>query len=319
MERSGKGEGIIKTADRRVRRGNRIKQCIVLITALSAAVLSGCSLAQEEAGAQNPQEDRLVGVFVTTQHPDNGVPEMVMRPDGKIVIKENREGIPGRLIFEETSLQDVVFEGMDGYGIYSIQVQDENLGGNCFYGISDDVFSDIYWETGDKDLIETTIYVSREGPDCFYFNPVYQTEQGDIYLQPGNGVAYAEKTEGASFTHTLSWDRKVTGKDQESVTGSSFTVHITFAELPAAYRLLFFQEDNSADKVLTGKELLSMEESGQWELKIPEETAYLILEQESGQGEITRTLCNRGDGSLEFLKSLGGGILVKQQIGLLWE
>lgn len=319
MERSGKGENIIKTADMRGRRGSRIKQYIALITVLSVCALSGCSLALEEARTQNPQEDRLVGVFVTKQHPDNGVPELVMRPDGEIVIKENREGIPGRLIFDETSLQDVVFEGMEGYGIYSIQVREEALGGNCLYGISDDAFSDIYWETGDKDLIETTIYVSREGPRCFYFNPVYQTEQGDVYLQPGNGLSYAEETEGASFTHTLSWDRKITGKDQESVTGSSFTVHITFAELPAAYRLLFFKEDNSIDKVMTGKELLRMEENGQWELKVPEETAYLMLEAESEQGEVTRTLCNRGEKSLEFLKSLGGGILMKQSIGLGWE
>lgn len=70
---------------------------------------------------------------------------------------------------------------------------------------------------------------------------------------------------------------------------------------------------------MTGEELLKTVENGQWELRIPDETAYLILEQENERGEITRIFCDRGEESLEFLQSLGGGILAKQQMSLCWE
>lgn len=298
---------------------NSVKRCFALIAALSACVFSGCSLALKEAETRNSQEDRLVGVLVTKEHLSNGTPEITMNPAGEIVIKENREGIPGKLIFDEAGLQDIVFEGIEGYGIYSIEVYEEALAGNCYYGIGDDAFSDTYWQTGEKDSIETTIYVSREGPNCFYFNPVYQTGQGEVYLQPGSGLAFGGNTEGSSVTHSLSWDRKIREGDRETVSGSSFTVHVTYAELPAAYRLLLFKEDNSVEQVMTGEELLKTIENGQWELSIPDETAYLILEQENQRGEITRIFRDRGEESLEFLQSFEDGILVKRQLGLCWE
>mgnify|MGYP001026399699 CR=1 FL=1 len=296
-----------------------VKGFFALITTLSACAFSGCSLALKEAETRNLEEDRLVGVFVTMQHLDNGTPEFVMNSAGEIVIKENREGIPGKLILDEAGPYKVVFEGIEGYGVYSVKVRDEALGGDCYYGIGDDAFSDTYWQTGEKDIIETTIYVSQEGPDCFYFNPVYQTAQGETYMQPGNGLSFTEKTEGVSFTHTLSQDKKITEDGRESVSGSSFTIHVTFAEMPAAYRLLFLTEDNSVEQVMTGEELLKTVENGQWELRIPDETAYLILEQENERGEIKRIFCDRGEESLEFLQSLGGGILAKQQMSLCWE
>ncbi len=296
-----------------------VKRCFALMGVLSACVLSGCSLALEEAKAGNLQEDRLVGVFVTMQHLDNGTPELIMNSAGEIVIKENREGIPGRLVLDEAGPYKVVFEGIEGYGVYSISVRDEVMGGDCHYGIGDDAFSDIYWETGEKTSVEATIYVSREGPDCFYFNPVYQTAQGDVYMQPGSGLSFSERTEGVSFTHTLSWDKKITEDGRESLSGSSFTIHITLAELPAAYRLLFFNKENSVEKVMTGEELLKAVENGQWELEIPQETDYLILEQENEQGGITRIFCDKGAESLEFLQGLTDGILEKQQMSLGWE
>lgn len=129
---------------------SRVKRCFALIAALSACAFSGCSLALKEAETRNLEEDRLVGVFVTMQHLDNGTPEFVMNSAGEIVIKENREGIPGKLILDEAGPYKVVFEGIEGYGIYSVKVRDEALGGDCYYGIGDDAFSDTYWQTGEK-------------------------------------------------------------------------------------------------------------------------------------------------------------------------
>lgn len=78
-------------------------------------------------------------------------------------------------------------------------------------------------------------------------------------------------------------------------------------------------EDNAVTKVMTGDELVKMWEAGQWELAVPTETAYLIPEQENGSGDTRRTICDRGEASLEFLQNADSGYMVKQQINILWE
>lgn len=296
----------------------RRRLCLALALALSVCLLTGCRLALDEAKMQGSENDRLVGVFVTEQYLDSGMPEVTVNSRGEISVAENREGIDGTLIFDEYRLRDIAFDGTEGYGIYDIRVWEEELEIYTSYAITDDIFSDGFWKMGDEDSAEVTIYVGQDGPDKFFFNPVYQTAQGDVYMQPGTGLFCTEKAEGSSSTHTLSWERKTAGNGQETVESSSFTIRIVYVGLIPSYKLLFMDGDSNVADVMTGDELAKMWEAEQWELKVPAGTAYLILEQEKGNGDIARVICSKGEESLEFLRSVGGGYLVKQQMYITW-
>lgn len=302
---------------------NRLYTALTL--ALSACLLTGCRLAKEEAQAQNSAEDRLVGMLVTEEYVDSGAPELTMISGGEISFAENRERIEGTLIFDEHGPKDIVFDGIEGYGIYNIKMWEENLGSYTSYAISDDIFSDGCWaidisELSETNTAEVTVYVGPDGPRALYFNPVYQTAQGDVYMQPGTGLSWGEGVEGvSSSTHTVSQERKVSENGEETVESSSFAVCITYEEQIVSCRLLFMDRDSNVADVMTGDELVKMWDEEQWELAVPAETAYLVLEQEKGNGDTRRVFCNRGEESLEFLQNAGGGYLVKQQMNILWE
>lgn len=296
----------------------------VLALAFLACLLTGCRLALEEVQVQDSAEDRLVGVFVTEEYLNVGTPELTVNSGGEISFVENREGIEGTLIFDEHGPKDIVFDGIEGYGIYDIEVWNEEQRIYTSYAIADDVFSDRYWamtgnDTSEDNTVEATIYVNRDGPAGLYYNPVYQTAQGDVYMQPGTGLSWAEGVERSSSTHTLSQEWKATENGQETAWKSSFIIHNVCADGTVSYSLLFMGEDNRVTEVMTGDELAKMWEAGKWELAVSTETAYLILEQENGSGDTRRTICNKGEASLEFLQSSDGGYMVKRQMNILWE
>lgn len=302
--------------------GKRLRAVPAL--ALSACLLTGCRLAREEAQVQDSAEDRLVGVFVTEEYLNVGTPELTVNSGGEISFVENREGIEGTLIFDEHGPKDIIFDGIEGYGIYDIEVWNEEQGFYTSYAIADDVFSDGYWATTGNDTseaneVEVTVYVDQGGPAGLYFNPVYQTARGDVYMQPGTGLSWAEGVWGASSTYTMSQEWKASKNGQETAVKSSFNIHIVCADGTVLYNLLLMGEDNRVTEVITGDELVKMWEAGQWELAVPTETAYLILEQESGSGDTRRIICNRGEASLEFLQNADSGYMAKRQMNILWK
>ena len=291
--------------------------CTVLALVIAACPLTGCRLALEEVKAQHPEEDRLVGIFLTEQYLEGGTPELTVNPGGEISFAENRERIEGTLVFDENGPKDIVFDGIEGYGIYDIAVWNEEQGSYTSYAVVDDIFSDGSLKVGDGSSLEATVYVGPDGPCALYFNPVYQTAESDVYMQPGSGLSWAE---GAGIvSSTLSQERRVSENGQETVQSSSFAVCITYVKQIASYRLLFMDRNSSAADVMTGEELVKMWDAGQWQLRVPAEIAYLVLEQEEENGDIRRTLCNRGEESLEYLRSVGGGYIVKQQMNIIWE
>lgn len=311
-----------KQNDRRTGR-NRGKACgrlcLVSVLALFVCSLTGCRLALEEAPVQDSTEDRLVGILMTEEYLAGGIPELTVNSRGEISFAEKSEKIDGTLVFDEHGPSDVVFEGIEGYGIYNITVWNEEQDSHTSYAIGDDIFSDGFFKAGDENSVEVTVYVEPGGPGSFYFNPVYQTAQGNVYMYPGTGLSWAEGMKGASSTHTMSQKRKVSTNGQEIVESNSFAFHITCVEQITSYRLLFMDRDSNVTDIMQGDELAEMWDAEQWELTVPSETAYLILEQEKENGEILRTICSRGEEPLEFLLSAGGGYMVKRQMNIVWE
>lgn len=315
--KGGMGNGV-RCGSRKGEGGLRGRMYTVLGLMFSVVFLTGCRLALEEPGTRKAEDDRLAGVFVTERHIDSGTPEIKRNRKGEASAAENREEIRGRLVATGSGGPDIAFEGIEGYGIYhGIRVQEAQDGG-ASHSFADELFSDLFYQEGDANRVEATIYVSAEGSDTFYFNPVYQTVQGDLYMLPGSGLT-TDRTEGTVSTHTLRQERKITADGKETVESEEFIIHIACAERTASYRLLFMDAENNVLSVMTGEELLKTGEERQWELSIAPETAYLILERAKSSGEVERTICSRGEERLEFLRYLGDGYLVRQQACIVWE
>lgn len=307
-----------RSAGKAVRGGHRPGWRPALALGLWACLLTGCSLAREEIPAR--EEDRLAGFLLTEQYLRVGTPELKMGADGKVTIVDKEERIPGTLSYDKYGPDGVVFDGIEGYVICDLKVREEESGSFAHYGIGDDIFSDVHWVSGDTESVETTVYVEEGGITGFYFNPIYQTPEGEVYLLPGTGLASGTRTEGETMSHSLSWERTFREGDEErKKEGSSFTVHITYAKRPAGQTLLFFREDGSLIGSMDGEELAEIWAEESWELRVPAEAAWLILEQEKESGETARTFCNRGDGKLEFLQSGENGYLIKRLVSLQWE
>lgn len=323
MNKGGNGNDTNQAADRggetvRRRIGRRAGQRLLPALCLSICLLTGCSLAREEVPAR--EEDRLAGFLITEQHLHSGTPELKMGPDGKVAFVEEDVKIPGIVLYDQSGRPDgVAFEGIEGYALCDLKVWEEESGIYAGYIMGDEIFSDVHWVSGDTDSAEATVYVEQGRSGCYYFNPIYQTTAGEVYLLPGTGLASGTGMSGETMSHSMSWERTFRKGEEEKKEGSSYTLHITYADLPGAQELLFYREDGSILGSMGNEELTELWAAELWELKVPPEAAWLVLEQEESGGETGRTFCNRGEGRLEFLESGENGYLVKRSVNLQWE
>lgn len=322
MNKTENGEWANKAAQRSRRRSGR-RGAVAFALSLLACFSTGCSLALEEVSAQ--EEDRLAGILITEQYLHKGMPELKLEPGGKVTFAEQDERIFGTLVYDQYGPDGVIFEGIEGYLICDLKMREEESGSYTAYAIADDIFSDGYWasestDSGNTESVEATVYVEQGGIGSFYFNPIYQTSAGEVYLLPGSGLTSGTRTDGESMSHNMSWERTLRKGDEEKKGESTgFTIHITYADWPVAQKLLFFREDGTVLGSMSGEELAKIWNAGLWELQIPAQTAWLVLEQEESGGETVRTFCNRGDEKLEFLQKGGNGYLIKQSVSLYWE
>lgn len=164
---------------------------VVCIIAVGAGVAGGLYLSSKNTEAANKKSngDRLVGMFVTVA--ENDPPSEFLETDS-----EADSGDGGRLYArlidryytdEETGTKikrsEYVFDGVEGYGCYGFYVDEHEHGYVSDY--VDDIFCDYNLVWGDELSLEATIYYSGES---FYaaVNPVYQSEDGSVYLTSGD-------------------------------------------------------------------------------------------------------------------------------------
>lgn len=71
-------------------------------------------------------------------------------------------------------------------------------------------------------------------------------------------------------------------------------MHVTCRQSDEPVGILFLDERNRIIDELDQEQLKAVCKGEQLELQIPQGTAYLLAEWESGDGSVTRTVCNRG-------------------------
>ena len=187
------------------------KLAIALILAL-ALTLSGCSLLREDG--EPSEADRLVGVYITDSYIDafdfeayvNDNAASLLNGDGE-VSREDAAKYSRRIYAEVT-------DGKASFpieGVPMIAARYEKDGESYTGSDSGDKLADVHLSINSSDDMETVTLTgeiftdSGSGRVTAYCNPVYQQEDGRIYLVPGEGMT---ADSGGSMAFNLSESRE---------------------------------------------------------------------------------------------------------------
>ncbi|MDR3270204.1 MAG: hypothetical protein LBT32_01630 [Peptococcaceae bacterium] len=314
--------------------------CCVLIV----CALTGCQLAQEDAGT-SADKDRLAGVFITTEYLDlfnmAGYLQdnLSSLPNGDMVVDGNRQKYEGRLYAalrtrtqtnEETGETiepaEYVFEDMEGiayfvatvfataeHDSYSASVVDEGISdGHIGVNISDDQNST---------TLEGTIYTTPSSKNnTYYFNPVYQSADGRVYAVSGRGfmVNNAAYSEGSVFAQTLDDTTTVTENGQAKTETSSVKLSLSVVLAPEKISVCQMDADHG---ILARTEYAPDALPGAFTAE--QDTAYFIVEtykrDDTGKLKTSRVLYGADAETMETFSVRADGICVKHWIPIAWQ
>lgn len=176
---------------------------------------------------------------------------------------------------------------------------------------ADEGLSDLHTALNHTDDGETTtqsaVIYQESDSIIYYFNPVYQREDGAVYLTEGEGV-HVSAGLGGSMTETMK-DSVTTNKNGVTETLSSeIIVKVETAYAPDTARILQMDENHT---ILSCEEYTP--ESLPDEVTLLAETAYVLVETKRGD-EVSRILWQDGDDAPYVFRSLGNGICVKETV-----
>lgn len=308
---------------------------VTVCCALILCALLGCQLARENAGT-NSYEDRLIGIFITTEYLDLFDFEGYLSDNhtsfrgGEITMSGNTQPYQGRLYAtqvtktltnEETSdtieTEEYVFEGIEGISYFSPTVPATVEHESYVTTMSDGAISDghISINVGDdrnSRTMEGTLYVTPSVMNpIYYFNPVYQSADGIVYLVSGGGISTSGiDSEGAVMSQTLDAVYTVTENGKTKANSISVRISISVMFVPKKISIL----QMSADNTLISR--AEYEPDAMPGIFAPEtDTAYLIVEthkrDETRSLKISREIYDRGAENIETFFARADGICVK--------
>lgn len=307
-----------KIQNHRISIQNKLAACaaICLISAGCGMGYANFSLALEEIPSGS---DRLVGLFITDTHIDSGTPEIILDSRGELTFREQDPKIYGSLT-DDGSETPVTFSGLEGYGIYSLQLQAEDSPDICNIFSADDVFTDLhYTASGNNNTVEASLYVRADRPCARYFHPVYQQADGRIYLLPGSGVSSDSFSEGTQYSQSVSQSQSTVLSGHEDTEESGFTVTLVAAASVENTEVIFMDRKNQVIGILPEQQLDALFKKESARLELPDHTAYVILQQTTTHsGETCRSLFDQGEEYLEYMVSGEDEYLHSRQLLLVW-
>lgn len=306
-----------------------------LITGL---ILTGCGVGNGKFSLALPEVpadvDRLAGFFITTAPIEPEPPEITLNSRGELVAKQQDTRIYGVLktdpsgqpVNDDTPQEDtfktpVTFGGLEGYGLYSLQLSDENSPESCSTVFADDIFTDLHFTvSGEEDITEASLYVNADSPCTCYFHPVYQQPDGQVYLLlPSSGITSSGLSQGIRYSRSMSQSQSSGPTGQEESEGTCFTVTV-ISEAPAENtEALLMDSRNQVIETLPQRKLETLFRQGE-SLELPDRAAYVILQQTAPRTEkVSRRLFDHGTEYLEYRAARGDGYLHSIQIPLVWK
>lgn len=246
-----------------------ISVCLVLVLLLS---LCGCQLAKPE-DSNSSEADRFVGVFITTEYLDlldaeTAFEEYLKNNAGNISDGEtitfdiNTQNNRVYATFVEEPYQDddgeyhfsnnYEFVGLDGIALAIYQIPN---GEESYVSSSvGDGICDVHMKTGGEDQgISGTIWmVKNSGEAIYYLNPIYQTEDGRVYLVPGSGLHISSDV-GGRASQKIETNATITENGETYSYTFAAEVFVDFAEPAQTVTIIQMNENDEEVKRETFK------------------------------------------------------------------
>lgn len=322
---------------------NKVRLVVVSVVAVVVLLtLSGCRLAREDMQT-NSREDRLIGVFVTTQYLDLFDFESYFHDNagsftgGEMVIGSDVNRYQGRLYAvletktltnEETGAtitnEEYVFPDVDGIAFYSVRMpdtpeRDGYVTSGSGEGISDVHMGLHYGDEQNSTTLEGTVYMSSDKNNTYYFNPIYQSADGRVYAASGSGFfSGGDQTEGAAYSQKL--DASYTVTENGKTVTDKISIKISVKVMYPPEKITILQMDHNSTVVSRAEyapgEVLER-------IGPQADTAYFIVETDKtdseGQSLTTRALYGADAEYLESFSCRADGVCLKRQSRILWD
>ncbi len=313
----------------------KIKQTLAALSAAFLMTLTGCQLAIPEAAAEDPP--RMVGVFITKEPLDLFDMEAYLEDrigsldDGAVISEADMLKYGGRhygtLVgtpyTDENGGEQVTwtyaFPDLDGmlFATFLIYPTDDPFSSVIYRtAAADEGISDIKNHFGASDkgeeiLLEANIYLPREsGEVCFYFNPVYETADGTVYLTEGQGLMTS--TLDGAMTNTVT-DTFIYSEEGESKT-SATEIKVNLQCVTPPDRVTLIQMNHRHEELTRS----TFTPDTLPDAVTPEkDTAYLLIEETAGD-TVSRKLLQPGDEGFDVFRH-AGELCVKETVSLNWD
>lgn len=300
--------------------------------------LTGFVLADPQA-SEDSIEDRMVGVLITTDSLDLFDFESYFNENANKILKGNQiinsGAYDGRIYatLEDELLTNVkkdktvinqkfVFNDIDGFSYFTAKIKDEN--GDYTSTHADDAIAVgkthfKYTDDGIDVELEGTIYVTPTRQNyIFYMNPVYQNENGDVYVMEGSAISGNMDMEGTVFSQTLESSYIVTENGKTKTDTITIRTSISVLYEPVNIEIIEFDKNNEIVEIhkYTAGEMPKT-------IKSQTETEYIFVITEKNNphdGPVySRELYQRDDTGFNTFYSRDDGICINQYTELIWE
>lgn len=308
--------------------------CCIILAAFALGATDVIKVKNEDV-QENSGSDRLIGVLITKEYLDlfdtdrffNDNINQVM--NGRNISETKRAKYQGRLYAtltetsntnetgETVTTKEYVFNGVDGIPFFMTYINDES--GAYHVLNADEAITDCHQhitvtDEGESLSLTGTVYVaSRSNIGNFYFNPVYQSSDGEVYVVSGDGVFFGnDNVPGVSWSQKITENRAETFNDSKNSSGSEVEVTICVMEEPKNIALLQFNGENRL-----------LEKTNFTPGNLPEhidalpDAQYMIVETTSAEG-ISRTLFQREDEFIYVYYCRDDGICIKHEYEVNW-
>ena len=285
------------------------KICEAACILWAVLLLSGCQLAREETGSRGA--DKLCGVLITTQNQvDAWRASQKAGPEDSAESVELTQGQMKQLLNGETEIfldsreisggwqvegipgedGEYVFQGLEGASLMAGLYQEDENGGYTYY-TANGVFQDLHYNSHTSDQGETsssegTIYMGEKADVTLYMNPVYQRQDGSIYVLLDSTAGYwnsGQTSPGVVYSKSIKEENTQTVVGNTQTEAREFTVHFAVGQEVRAARI---KEWSREDTLLGETEVFR----GLEKLRLREDTAYVVVEEEREDGTVKRSI-----------------------------
>lgn len=296
----------------------KTKQMTILCSILAMLLLSGCSLAQNRMG---DGEDQLIGVVIAQEHFDLG-------DNNRLYATVAKENSTNEKNGENIAKGDYVFSGINGISYYEPTVKSKSEADSYRLHVANEAFcisnQNVDVKIADNTNLTTyssdaTLYILPPKADVtIVVYPVYQEEDGDVYMVSNFGIGIAQgMPQGDAMSTNLSASSTTSENSKSTTTKYSIKISVKVLYTPEKIRIL---EMNKNGGLLARKEYAPNQMPKSY---LPgKDTAFLVVETHykdgSGADGIDRKIYSKGAAAIKTFHAREDGYCIKDSTEIKW-